>query len=139
MSNWPHETPPGRCVHWPKTCAEVQARCSTSFRFCAYCSPGSWPPTPPSKLEAKSTLADAEREWEEIAQRYKDQRDENMLLAATLLRSDDVLGVAMEGGATAPVVDDEIGTPLYTDTMVCALEAVAVHLEDRFNKSHLDD
>lgn len=64
---WPHETPPGRCVHWPKTCADAQAQCSTAFKFCAHCSPSSWPscqsasaggPVPDRFEEAVEVLAE---------------------------------------------------------------------------------
>lgn len=34
---WPHETPPGRCIHWPRTCADVQAQIATYFSPCAFC------------------------------------------------------------------------------------------------------
>lgn len=36
---WPHETPPARCVHWPRTCAEEQRRQSTYSKPCAHCCP----------------------------------------------------------------------------------------------------
>jgi hypothetical protein len=39
---WPHETPPGRCVHSPKTCAEVAAQSPTAFKPCAHCWPAGW-------------------------------------------------------------------------------------------------
>jgi hypothetical protein len=39
---WPHETPPGRCIHWPKTCAQVQLQTPTAFKPCAHCWPGGW-------------------------------------------------------------------------------------------------
>lgn len=42
MTGWPHETQPGRCTHWPKTCAEVQAATPTCFKPCAHCWPAGW-------------------------------------------------------------------------------------------------
>jgi hypothetical protein len=34
---WPHESPPGRCIHWPKTCAGTPT--ATYSKPCAHCAP----------------------------------------------------------------------------------------------------
>jgi hypothetical protein len=47
---WPHETPLGRCIHWPKTCAEVQAVTATCFKPCAHCCPAAYTLQVPAAL-----------------------------------------------------------------------------------------